>query len=290
MQPGPVAAQRLQWVEAQGKIFTMHLRRGMRLLDAVQQGFAGAGCGSGVLNFSAAALGPFAYVMPALSQTPEHAAFYSDRFQPAGLSRLSIAAMTFGWRDAKPFFHCHGLWREADGKMSGGHILPEATMIAESFEAQALGLHGAVFAAQADPETGFNLFGPVPCAATAQAGARIFALRLRPNQDICAALEQFCVMREIAGATLHGGVGSIVGAHFADGRRVEAFATEMAIRSGRIAPGKDGNLEAVLDIALIDHTGTVTQGLLQRGGNPVLMTLEAVLVADCIAPSKFAIM
>lgn len=279
VQPGPVAAQRVQWVEAQGTFFTMHLRGGMRLLDAVQQGFAEAGCASGVLNFSAAALGSFAYVMPALSQTPDHAAFYSDMFQPAGISQISIAAMTFGWRDEKPFFHCHGLWREADGKTTGGHILPETTMIAESFEAQALGLHGAAFVGQADPETGFKLFGPVPCAATQQTGTRIFALRLRPNQDICAALEQFCLSHDIARATLHGGVGSIVGAQFADGRRVEAFATEMAIRSGAIAPGKDGKLEAAIDIALIDYTGTVTQGVLQRGDNPVLMTLEAVLVA-----------
>ena len=280
VQPGPVAAQRVQWVEAQGKCFTMHLRHGMRLLDAVQQGFAEAGCSSGVLNFSATALGPFAYVMPALSQTPEHAAFYSDMFQPTGISQVSSAAMTFGLRDNKPFFHCHGLWREADGKMAGGHILPETTMIAESFEARALGLNGAAFVAQKDPETGFHLFGPVPCAATEQTGARVFALRLLPNQDISTALEQFCKARNIASARLHGGVGSIIGAHFADGHRVGAFATEMAIRSGRIVPGQDGKLEATLDIALVDYTGTITQGGLRRGDNPVLMTLEAVLVAD----------
>ena len=280
VQPGPVAAQRVQWVEAQGTIFTMHLRRGMRLLDAVQQGFEAAGCSSGVLNFSTAALGPLAYVMPALSQTPDHAAFYSDMFQPQGISRTSIAAMTFGLRDEKPFFHCHGLWREADGKMAGGHILPETTMIAESFEARALGLNGAAFAVEADPETGFKLFGPVPCAATDRVGARVFVLRLRPNQDICTVLEQFCVQRGLASATLHGGVGSIVGADFADGRRVEAFATEMAIRSGSIAPGKDAKLEAALDIALVDDAGTLSQGVLRRGENPVLITLEAVLQAD----------
>ena len=44
--------------------------------------------------------------------------------RPAGVTRLSAGAMTLGRRDGAPFFHCHALWREADGTLSGGHILP----------------------------------------------------------------------------------------------------------------------------------------------------------------------
>jgi predicted DNA-binding protein with PD1-like motif len=189
-----------------------------------------------------------------------------------------MAAMTLGHRDGAPFFHCHALWTEADGRAGGGHILPEETVVAESFAVEAFGIDGAAFMAELDPETNFKLFGPIPSAfADAEATSRAFALRLRPNQDFAGALEAFCRERGIVGARLHGGVGSIIGARFADGCIVEPFATEMAVRSGVIAPGVDGALEAELDIALVDHLGGIAEGRLMRGDNPVLMTMELVL-------------
>ena len=78
-------------------------------------------------------------------------------------------------------------------------------------------------------------------------------------------------------ARLHGGVGSIIGARFSDGRDVEPFATELAVRAGTIAPGAGGTLEAELDVALVDYLGGIAEGRLMRGDNPVLMTMELVL-------------
>ena len=216
--------------------------------------------------------------MPALSKTGANAAFYSDTFRPAGVTRLQMGAMTLGQRDGAPFFHCHALWTEADGRAGGGHILPEETVVAEPFEVQAFGIDGAVFAAEPDPETNFKLFGPVPSAAAGgRTSGRAFALRLRPNQDFAGALEAFCREQGIARAKLHGGVGSTIGSRFADGRIVEPFATELAIGSGVIAPGAGGTPEAELDIALVDYTGGIAEGRLKRGDNPVLMTMELVL-------------
>jgi predicted DNA-binding protein with PD1-like motif len=108
---------------------------------------------------------------------------------------------------------------------------------------------------------------------------RVFALRLRPNQDFATALEGFCRERGIERARLHGGVGSIIGARFADGRVVEPFATELLVRSGSIAPAASGDLEALLDVALVDYTGGLAEGRLIRGDNPVLMTMEIALEA-----------
>src|SRR5712672_2014777 len=229
-QPGPPVTERIQWVEARGRAFSFTLEAGVPLLEAARRGFAKAGFAGGVLNMRGGALGPFAYVMPALSKTPKHAAFYSDTFRPDGITRLRIGAMTLGERDGAPFFHCHALWTEADGRAGGGHILPEETAVAEPFEVEAFGIDGAVFRAEPDPETKFKLFGPVPSAATgAEATSRVYALRLRPNQDFATALEGFCRDRGIARATIHGGVGSTIGARFTDGRTVEPFATELAI-------------------------------------------------------------
>src|SRR3954447_3003320 len=91
-QPGPPASERIQWVEARGRAFSFTLEAGVPLLEAARRGFAKAGFAGGVLNMRGGALGPFAYVMPALSKTAEHAAFYSDTFRPSSITRLKMGA------------------------------------------------------------------------------------------------------------------------------------------------------------------------------------------------------
>src|SRR5216684_5498523 len=152
VQPGPPASERVQWVKARGHAFSFTLQAGLRLLEAVRRGFAAEGFAGGTLNIKGGALGPLAYVMPALSKTGENAAFYSDTFRPAGVTRLKMGAMTLGKRDGAPFFHCHALWREADGRAGGGHILPEETVVAEPFAVEAFCIVSAAFTADPDPE------------------------------------------------------------------------------------------------------------------------------------------
>ncbi len=276
-QPGPAASGRIEAVAGHGLRFEMPLQPGLTLLESVRRGFAAAGFSSGVLRIDGLALTPFAYVMPALSKTREHAAFYSDIVRPAGIARIETGAMTFGERDDSPFFHCHALWTEADGKRCGGHILPDETVLAEAITLPAVGLDGAGFSAYVDPETNFKLFGPVamePLSATRE--GRFFAIRVRPNTDLFGELERFCAERGIARATIHGGVGSTIGARFEDGRAVENFATEAAIKAGTIAADGAGS---AIDVALVDYTGALAEGRLRRGDNPVLMTFELVLEA-----------
>lgn len=279
-QPGATVAERIQWVEARGRAFSFTLEAGVPLLEAARRGFAAEGFAGGVLNFGRGALGPFAYVMPALSKTGEHAAFYSETYRPEGVTRTKLGSMTLGTRDGAPFFHCHGLWTEADGKAGGGHMLPDETVVAEPFEVEAFGIDGAMFTAAPDPETNFKLFGPVAAASTgARTTSRAFALRLRPNQDFAGCLEAFCRTHDIARARIHGGVGSTIGARFTHGGVTEPFATELAIAAGTIAPDRSGAIEAALDVALVDYTGGLAEGRLVRGDNPVLMTMELVLEA-----------
>lgn len=279
-QPGPATAERIAFVESHGQRFEMALPAGLPLLEAIRLGFATAGFASGTVRVDGVSLSPFAYVMPALSKTPEHAAFYSDTFRPAGIARIETGVMTFGLRDGAPFFHCHALWTEADGKRSGGHILPDETVLAEAVTLQAVGLNGAAFAAEVDPETHFKLFGPVSAVPQgAERGGRFFALRVRPNIDFSTALEQFCVSQGIARAVIHGGVGSTIGARFTDGLAVENFATEVAITAGEIRV-EGGQATSEIDVALVDYTGALASGRLTRGDNPVLMTFELVLEVE----------
>ena len=276
-QPGPAPAERVQWAEARGRRVTFELPAGRNLLDAVREAFAAEGFASGVLTLDGGAFGPLAYVIPALSADGRNAAFYSAAFRPPGSSPIRTGAMTFGTRDGAPFFHCHAVWTEADGQVRGGHVLPEETVIAQTIHARGVGLHGAAFVAQPDPETNFTLFGPIRSAdAASREDRRVYALRLRPNQDLAHALEAFCRERGIASAALHGGVGSIIGARFAEGHEVEPFATEMAIRRGRVRAEARG-VASEVEVALVDLTGAAAEGTLVRGANPILMTLEVVL-------------
>ena len=160
-QPGAPARERIQWVEARGRAFSFTLEAGVPLLEAARRGFAAAGFAGGVLSAKGGALGPFAYVMPALSKTNEHAAFYSDTFRPEGITRPRLIAMTLGERDGAPFFHCHGLWTESDGSLHGGHILPEESVVAEPFEVAAYGIDGAVFLPEPDPENTLRIIRTV---------------------------------------------------------------------------------------------------------------------------------
>lgn len=278
-QPGIGTPERIQWAECHGLSFPMTLQAGLPLLEAVRRSFAAAGFVSGVAKLDGLKLSPFAYVMPALSKTPEHAAFYSETFRPAGVTQVELGAMTFGQRDGTPFFHAHALWAEGPAKRSGGHILPDETVVAETITLPAVGLDGTAFVAEPDGETNFKLFGPKPAALLdATRNGRFFALRVKPNVDFCEALERFCAEHGIREAVIHGGVGSTIGARFADGGVVENFATEVAITHGRIAAG-EGGFEAAIDVALVDYKGTLASGRLKRGDNPVLMTFELVLEA-----------
>ena len=277
-QPGTGTAERVQWVECGGRAFLLTLAAGVPLLEAVRSGFAAAGFISGVVKLDGLKLTPFAYVMPALSKTPEYAAFYSETFRPEGGARIEVGAMTFGQRDGAPFFHAHALWVEGDRKRGGGHILPDETTVAETITLEAVGLDGAVFTAEPDSETHFKLFGPVTAGTGGVGEGRFFALRVKPNVDFCGALEAFCAERGIREAVIHGGVGSTIGARLTDGGVVENFATEVAITAGRIACGA-GGFEATIDVALVDYSAALASGRLVRGDNPVLMTFELVLEA-----------
>ncbi len=271
-QPGPAHAQRVVAVPCAISTGTAFLEAGQPLLQAVHRLATQLKADGLVLLLKGGALGPFSYVMPALARNKEHAAFYSAPYLPSGQTHLIDACLTFGERDMAPFFHCHGLWHEEDGKVHGGHMLPEATTIAAPIKAEWTALHGATFRADPDPETGFTLFGPVAKGDPARGERRATALRLRPNIDFLETLEQVAAKAGFASASLRGGVGSLIGAAFADGRVADPFATEVFIRSGHIEKGKSES-----DIAFVNYKSEVHEGRIVAGDNPVLMTFELVM-------------
>jgi predicted DNA-binding protein with PD1-like motif len=227
----------------------------------------------GTLVFQGGALGPFSYVMPGPPDGPEHVAYFSAPRSPPGETAVEIANATFGWRDGAPFVHCHGAWIEEATHRRGGHMLPHETMVARETIVHAWALPDVTIRADPDPETNFTLFHPLS-GAPAPDGDRTIVARIRPNEDITLAIEAIARRHHMKSAVVRGSLGSLIGAHFADGSRVADHATEVLIRSGHVHDG-----QAVLDMLVVDMAGHVHEGRLARGDNPVCITFELVLQA-----------
>lgn len=277
-QPGPPASERVVAVRVGSLPIDVALPAGTRLLDALATLLA-ENIESACLTLEGGALGPFSYVIPALSPDADHAAFYSAVHRPPGSTALEIGAVTLGWRDGGPFFHCHALWTEADGRQGCGHVLPDDTVIAAPVRARGAGIVGARFEVAPDAETGFSLFAPRPTGTAIPPAARAaVALRLAPNQDLTAALETAGRAAGFRRAVVMGGVASINEARFVGAPPVTGFATELLVRRGTIACTPDAG-ETALDIVIVDLDGTIGSGRLVAGDNPVLMTFEGLLEA-----------
>ncbi len=279
-QPGPALLPRVESVPGHARHLAFTLEPGLSLQEAVIRPLRAAGLASAMLELEGGALAPFAYVLPALSPDPGHAAWYSDTHAPAGGARLERACATLGLRDGQPSLHCHAIWVEADGTRRAGHVLAERSILAAPIAARAWGLSGVAFQAAPDAETNFTLFRPVPreeAAAPPPGAARIAALRIRPNEDVTEALEAACRRHGFARAAPRGSIGSLVGARFADGRVVEDIATELLVTGGGIAPDAAGAPRGELAVALVDMRGRLHEGRLLRGRNPVCITFELLL-------------
>jgi predicted DNA-binding protein with PD1-like motif len=273
VQPGPSHPERIESFEGRSRRLEFSLQPGLSLNDALTRPLVAAGMRSAALVFEGGALGPFSYVMPGPPTDDKHVAYFSAPRSPSGETVVEIANATFGWRDDAPFVHCHGAWIEEGTHRRGGHMLPHETIVAVATTVHAWALPDIEIRADPDPETNFTLFHPVPAAAATE-GDRTIVARIRPNQDITTAIETIARHHHLAAAIVRGSLGSLIGAHFADGSRVTDHATEVLVRSGHVHGG-----ETVLDMLVVDMAGMVHEGRLVRGDNPVCITFELVLEA-----------
>ena len=255
---------------------TATLPAGASLLDALHA-LLTDGYDSACLTLAGGGLGPFAYVMPAESPDADHAAFYSATFRPAEETRFETGTVTVGFRDGQPFFHCHAIWTEADGRRGCGHVLPDETVIASPIQVRGAGIIGARFEVHPDGETGYSLLAPVATERAQPPGARrAIALRLAPNQDITAALEDAGARAGFDRAEMAGGVGSTIGVHFDAAPPITGYATELLVRHAAICCDGAGP-PTEIDIIVVDLHGTIGAGRLVAADNPVLITFEGLL-------------
>lgn len=286
---GPCTEDPIQTVSSQCLTVYETLRSGQTILEAFAALLKKYNVVSAVARLESGLLFPASYVLPALSTDPEYAVYYSQTYEAFNPLVLSEGAVTIGLRDQKPWLHCHARWTDAQGQLHCGHLLPEQTFLAQDTLVELTLLFDAAFEVCPDEHTRFSLFKPrANPAQRAEHGAASnpppmpssvtpgVLVRIGPNVDFGLALLEACARHSINSALVYGGVGSVVGAVFDDGRVVEPFVTELMVRRGYV---DRSNQQVTLDIALIDYTGTVSEGCLSLGENPVLVTCELVLIA-----------
>ncbi len=280
-QPGPPSLPRVESLPALVWPIEFALEPGLSLLQSVADKLGPAGVASAVLELRGGGFARFTYVLPAHATDGVHAAWYSKPHAPAGGAMLERANISFGRRGEAPWLHCHAVWREGAGRRAG-HVLPEASVVAAPIAVRAWCLSGGGFQVQADAETDFALFQPAKLQGPpAPHGARRAAVvRVRPNEDLAAALETACRRHGFRRAILRGGVGSIITPRFADGRAVPDIATEFLATAGAVGLGSG----TAVSVDIVDMQGRVHAGRLLRDANPVCITCELVLQEAATAP------
>ncbi len=269
--PGPTAPERFAAAPCRVEKRKITLNPGQSMNDVAASALKDIGYSGGYIRIRNARVNPLRYVIPAASPDGAHAAWYSDTYAPDGVAVIEDAGLVVGQRDGAPFFHCHGIWRTADGQRRMGHLLPLESQLAEPAEVEAWGISGAVFDVRDDPETNFRLFMPVPMQGGTISGVRGFICRVRPNEEIGEVIETLCRRHNLRNATVHG-VGSVVGAVFEDAPEVTSFATEVLITRGEVRDG-----QCRLRIAIVDIDGAIAEGTLSPAANPVCVTFEIVV-------------
>ncbi|MEW5420980.1 DUF296 domain-containing protein [Amorphus sp. 3PC139-8] len=274
--PGPEAAERTRVVPCGAVPVTLRLEPGRSVLEEATAALAAEGFEAAYLSLAGARFDPMRYVIPAGAPGDGHAAWYSETFAPDGVCTVEIAGLHVGRRDGEPFLHCHGIWSLPDGTQAMGHLLPHDSVLAKAVEVTGFGLDGAILDVEDDPETRFRLFQPVARQEHGRSTAEALLCTIRPNTDVTEAIAEICRKNGIDQASLHG-IGSLVGADFEDGEHLASYATELLIREGAVTPGDTGP-HTSLDIALVGMDGTIAEGRLVPGRNPVCVTFELLVV------------
>ena len=177
--------------------FEARLAPGQTLLAAVTRVFAELGADSGVARLRGGRWSVWPYVLPALSRSPAHAVYFSERHEADAPVDLEEATLTFGRRGDRPWLHAHVDWTDRAGVPHCGHVLPDEAVLADdSAQLDGWALRGAAFEVMPNGETHFSLFRPTPEAGPERpipsTEATAVALRVSPNLDLCTALESVC--------------------------------------------------------------------------------------------------
>ena len=272
-QPGPAGEP---WISVPTRLekLDFELTAGIALDDALSEEIKTRGLSGAYIRIVDASMERMQYVIPGLAPNDEHVAWFSETISPAMPGRIEDASIICGVMSGKPTFHCHGQISDANQNPALGHLLLESCYLSSPVRVTGLGFKDARFNRKADPQTNFDLLMPEAVGEGSNFNEGLL-VRVAPNIEIAEALIECCRRANWQRASIHG-VGSLIGAHFDDGRVLKSFATEYMVTSGAIElGGSEPHID--LQIALVGLGGDVMQGRLAQVNNPVLITSEILL-------------
>lgn len=242
------------------------LRAGLTLLDALVEAVGDVGAWCDLIDIPVRTLD---FVRPAPAPGDGHVAWYSATTTLVD-ARIVRAGVHLGQRDGMPFAHVHGLWVGPDGVTHAGHLMPEATVLAEDVSVDVQLIAGARMNSFADEETQFTLFQPVACGTVADANAVLATVR--PNEVIDDAIVTIAGQAGFDSAAVIG-LGSLVGTVLDGHAGVADYATEVLLTDSNLSQ-RAPRLNAVT----VGFVGLHRSGTLKPRANAVCVTFELLLV------------
>ncbi|AML51171.1 DUF296 domain-containing protein [Falsihalocynthiibacter arcticus] len=267
--PGPVNPKRIEAVGVQAYDLEIQLEAGQQVEAAICSAVAAAGCDGAWVDVSGLFSDPYAFVMPDKSPDGTRVAWYSETYEPKGETRVDMGGMSVGHYGDGSFTHCHGVWTSVDGTTLG-HMLAPICTVSRPVTLKAVGFKGGRFERLQDDETCFELFRACATGAPVQTPDAVI-LTLRPNTDLCGAIEETARAFGISDGEIMG-LGSANGARFQDAPPMHSAITEFIISSGKLVNGK-----ASVNLSAVDIQKDIFSGTVKSGDAPISITAEIVL-------------
>lgn len=165
--PGPVGSIRIEHRHAdRARHFRLALQAGRTLEDALVEPLLALGVRCASMTLLGGRLARLLYCVAPPDPTGERVANYT-RPIPAGPAALVFGNATLG-RNARgePVVHCHATFVCADGRVRGGHIVVDRSVVgAAPVSVLATSLDGIELRITQDPETHMPLMRPFAAAA-----------------------------------------------------------------------------------------------------------------------------
>ncbi|MEU3275381.1 DUF296 domain-containing protein [Saccharomonospora sp. NPDC006951] len=276
--PGPVAAERIVSVPTSVSVVRAELAPGTVVSQGLWALTQAAGCQGASAELAHGCFGTLRYVHPAIGTDGERPATFSATVEPAAPGFVVSGTATVGTRDGAAFTHLHAIWLDGEGRLRGGHLLPETTVGAVPIQVTLRAQHDVALLSEADPETSMPAFTPHPAASGGDNGKRAVMSRVRPGVDLHDAVSEIAARAGFESAIVRASLGSVVGARLRSGagRIVEADwpATEFTTLTGTVTGTNGGPPEVLLTGSLVDLNGHVHSGVVLPGQNPVAVTFE----------------
>jgi predicted DNA-binding protein with PD1-like motif len=160
--PGRLRAERFQTIDGtHGSHIRLTLLPGRSLFDGLVEPLAALGIHGASTTILGGEFETLSYCVAPPDPTGSAIIAYGAPIA-AGRSYLVFGNATLGTSSAgAPLIHCHGAVCRDDGRVQGGHILPDRSIVGQPISVLVTAFDGFALRQKYDPETNISLLQPV---------------------------------------------------------------------------------------------------------------------------------